>query len=129
MENLKINYRGEKYLFVDFAFHMEDAGTARKQNNRDYYSDSLEKQYRELFENYRIDNYVSLSEFIRICFPDSMPKRYYLSCPNFIREKQENKSGTTQYLNNLVLRPELTDSMKEILPSVLVCRAPSNRTS
>ena len=116
MENLKINYRGEKYLFVDFAFHMEDAGTARKQNNRDYYSDSLEKQYQELFENYRIDNNRSLSEFIRICFPDSMPKRYYLSCPNFIREKQENKSGTTQYLNNLVLRPELTDSMKEILP-------------
>lgn len=33
-----------------------------------------------------------------------MTKKYYLSCPNFLREKESSKSGRVQYLDNVVVR-------------------------
>ncbi len=45
-----------------------------------------------------------------------MKKKYYISCPNFLREKKQNGDGKPSYLNNVVIRPELTLRMKSILP-------------
>ncbi|HOU68248.1 MAG TPA: AAA domain-containing protein [Paludibacteraceae bacterium] len=45
-----------------------------------------------------------------------MTKKYYISCPNFLREKEQRESGAPSYLRNVVVRPELTLSMRRYLP-------------
>ena len=45
-----------------------------------------------------------------------MKKKYYISCPNFLREKKQKSERAPLYLNNVVIRPELTPKMKNILP-------------
>lgn len=100
------------YLFISFADNLDKDSRSK----RDFYTLSLEKQY-ELIQKRipaerRID---SFSEFIEKCFPSGLSKTYYLSCPNFLRRKRELDNGSS-YLDNLVIRPEKTLSMKSVLP-------------
>ena len=43
-------------------------------------------------------------------------KKYYFSCPYFLRKMKNKEDGRPIYLNNVVLRPELTLNMKSYLP-------------
>ncbi len=100
------------YLFISFSDNLE----RDSRNEKDFYNLSLEKQYQLIQKRIpTIKKIDSFKEFIEKCFPSGMEKKYYLSCPNFLRKKRENDNGTS-YLNNLVIRPEKTLSMKAILP-------------
>lgn len=100
------------YIFISFADNLDKDSKSK----RDFYNISLEKQYQILKKRIplmkRID---SFTEFIEYCFPSGVTKKYYLSCPNFLREKRVNSNGSS-YLNNLVIRPEKTLSMRQYLP-------------
>ncbi len=101
-----------KYLYLSFAEHLENDS-----KNRDFYNLSLIKQYellkRRIPDKQRIDDF---KVFIERCFPPEFSKTYYLSCPNILREKNEDRYGFL-YLNNLVIRPERTAQMRQCLPN------------
>ena len=64
---------------------------------------SLEKQYELLLKRIPSNRKIeSFREFIEKCFPTAMLKKYYLSCPNFLREKRGGTDGSPLFLNNLV---------------------------
>lgn len=102
-----------KYLYLSFAEHLENDS-----KNRDFYNLSLIKQYellkRRIPDKQRIDDF---KVFIERCFPPEFSKTYYLSCPNILREKNEDRYRYGfLYLNNLVIRPERTAQMRQCLP-------------
>lgn len=101
------------YIFLSFSEHLD-----RNSNNRnEFYNLSLNEQFKLLQKRVPLDRQVSsLQSFIEACFPSGMSKRYYLSCPNFLREKKQSASDKPSYLNNVVIRPELTLSMRRFLP-------------
>ena len=100
------------YLFLSFADNLDKDSKSK----RDFYNLSLEKQYNILKKRIPAGRQLdSFTQFIEQCFPSAMQKKYYLSCPNFLREKRTNASGAT-FLNNLVIRPEKTLSMRSFLP-------------
>ena len=102
----------DSFILIDFS-------AKRREGSRfpgEIYRGSLEEQYEKLSKRVPGSRRVSFEEFVRICFPSGLPKRYFISCPNFIRERETSSSGTTRFLHNLVIRPELTPAMKEILP-------------
>lgn len=104
---------GTAVLLIDFSLRRRESNRSRTE----IYVESLEDQYLKLSKRIPSGRRVSFIEFINTCFPVQLPKRYYISCPNFIREKkQSSSSNTTQFLHNLVIRPELTPSMREVLP-------------
>jgi superfamily I DNA and/or RNA helicase len=63
-------------------------------------------------QNYESKNFKS---FIKVCFPSGFPKKYYFSCPSFIKTLAKDNYGN-QFLNNVIIRPEITPSMIDILP-------------
>ena len=101
----------EKYIFISYAEYLDGA----PKNGAEFYNTPLNDQYELLKKrmppNRQID---SFKEFIEVCFPSSFNKKYYLSCPNILRKKDE--LGNTSFLKNVVLRPELTPKMKSVLP-------------
>lgn len=101
----------EKYIFISYAEYLDSA----PRYGAEFYNTSLNDQYELLKKrippNRQKD---SFKEFVEVCFPLGFNKKYYLSCPNILREM--NKSGNALYLNNVVLRPELTPRMKSFLP-------------
>lgn len=101
------------YLFLSFSEHLD-----RNSNNKnEFYNLSLNEQFKLLQKRVPLDRQASsLQSFIEACFPSGMSKRYYLSCPNFLREKKQSASDKPSYLNNVVIRPELTLSMRRYLP-------------
>ena len=101
------------YLFLNFADNLDKDSKSKI----DFYNLSLEKQYELLLKRIPSNRKIeSFREFIEKCFPTAMLKKYYLSCPNFLREKRGGIDGSPLFLNNLVVRPELTLSMKSCLP-------------
>ena len=101
-----------QYLFISFSDNL----TNDSKSKRDFYNLSLEKQYQNIQKRIPIDRRIeSFNQFIEQFFPSGVQKKYYLSCPNFLREKRKNNSGAT-FLNNLVIRPEKTLSMRQYLP-------------
>ena len=73
------------YLFLSFSDKMEKKGKF----GGDLYSASLNDQFAQLQKKIPLDRQVSsLNRFIETCFPSGMKKKYYFSCPNFIREKR-----------------------------------------
>ena len=80
------------YIFISFADNLDKDSKSK----RDFYNISLEKQYQILQKRIplmkRID---SFTEFIEYCFPSGVTKKYYLSCPNFLREKRVNSNGSS----------------------------------
>ena len=80
------------------------------------YGDSLRKQYSVIESRTPLEKRASnFEEFIRICFPETR-RKYYFSLPSFNRTLVEDKQGIYQYLNNVVIRPELTAGVKAVLP-------------
>lgn len=101
----------KKYIFISYAEHLDKGSKYRG----DYYNASLIYQYKLLKKRIPPDRQIDYFEdFIEACFPSVLNKKYYLSCPNILREM--NNSGNALYLNNVVLRPELTLEMKSVLP-------------
>lgn len=101
------------YIFISYAEHLEQASRRKEE----FYNLSLKEQYelliRRIPENKRA---ASFQSFINNCFPSGLRKRFYISCPNFLRDKKQSDDNQPSYLNNVVLRPELTLSMRGYLP-------------
>lgn len=101
------------YLFLSFSEHL----TTTSRNKSDLYNASLVDQFEVLQRRIPSERRTSsLDAFIERCFPSGIRKKYYFSCPNFLREKKQANDGKTAFLNNVVIRPELTLSMKQYLP-------------
>lgn len=101
------------YLFLSFADRLNNGSNFKSE----LYNQSLNEQFENLQKRIPLDRQVgSFNSFIEQCFPTDMTKKYYLSCPNFLREKETSKSGKVHYLDNVVVRPELTLSMRRVLP-------------
>lgn len=100
-------------IFLSFSEHLDKTSYSKN----DFYNISLNEQFELLQKRIPLERQSSsLRNFIEDCFPSGMKKNYYFSCPNFLREKKQNKEGKVSYLNNVVIRPELTLSMRRILP-------------
>ena len=101
------------YLFISFADRLDrDIST-----KNELFGDSLRSQFNNLQKRIPLRRQTNnFQRFIETCFPTGLAKKYYISCPNFLREKNESKSGKTQFLDNVVIRPELTMSMRSYLP-------------
>ncbi len=99
-------------IFIDFSYNMD----SKNKNIDSYYSLSLRDQYenikKRLPRNVQIID--ELEVFIEQAFPTGMIKKYYITTPNFEREKRE--VGYASFLNNVVIKPELTENMKMYLP-------------
>ena len=101
------------YLFLSFADHLDKSTSF----NKEFYNQSLNEQFLLLQKRIPLHKQSSsFQSFIETCFPTGMTKKYYISCPNFLREKEQKESGAPSYLRNVVVRPELTLSMRRCLP-------------
>lgn len=101
------------YLFLSFVDHLDRTTNIKNE----FYNLSLNEQFKLLQKRIPLDRQSSsFQSFIEACFPTGMTKRYYISCPNFLREKEQRKRGAPSYLRNVVVRPELTLSMRRYLP-------------
>ncbi|MCM1131057.1 MAG: AAA domain-containing protein [Roseburia sp.] len=101
------------YIFLSFADHLNKETNIKNE----FYNTSLEEQFATLQKRIPLDRQSSsFQSFIEACFPTGMTKKYYISCPNFLREKEQRESGAPSYLRNVVVRPELTLSMRRYLP-------------
>ena len=102
------------YLFLSFAYRL--GNPSNKKN--ELYNQSLNEQFEQIKKRIPYKNQVkTFKDLIEKCFPSGMTKHYYISCPNFLREKETSKSGNIEYLDNVVVRPELTLEMKKVLPN------------
>ncbi len=85
------------------------------------------KQWSDLFNNSLTEQYAAIAaripqdrredsfrDFIGVCFPQ-YENKYYFSFPNFDRQIRKDSKGI-QFLNNVVIRPQLNPQMKRILP-------------
>ena len=101
------------YLFLSFTDRLNNGSNFKSE----LYNQSLTEQFEYIQKRIPLDRQVgSFMTFIEACFTTGMVKKYYISCPNFLREKESSKSGRVQYLDNVVVRPELTLSMRRVLP-------------
>lgn len=101
------------YLFLSFADHLDRTTNIKNE----FYNLSLNEQFKLLQKRIPLERQTSnFQTFIESCFPTGMTKRYYISCPNFLREKEQCDSEAPSYLRNVVVRPELTLSMRRYLP-------------
>lgn len=100
-------------LFISFVKNI-----ARKNTfGGDFYRDSLEDQYELLKQRIPPERRIeSLEQFIEATFTTGLEKAYYFSCPNFLRELRSENEGAISFLDNVVIRPELTLSMRRCLP-------------
>lgn len=99
-------------LLISFTGRMEKAAS----NKDEYYRESLQEQFDALKKHYPLGRRsISFEDFIETCFPSGFSKNYFFSCPNFLREKHDIGNGT--FLNNVVIRPEITLPMRAILPA------------
>jgi hypothetical protein len=101
------------YLFLSFTEHLDKAASSKSE----FYNLSLNEQFNLLEKRLPLEKQAyALRSLIETCFPTGMTKRYYISCPNFLREKDQRNGSAPSYLRNVVVRPELTLSMKSYLP-------------
>lgn len=101
------------YIFLSFSEYLDSASPFKNE----FYNLSLSEQFMLLQKRIPLERQSSsLRSFIEACFPSNMTKKYYISCPNFLREKIQSEEGRPSYLKNVVIRPELTLSMRRVLP-------------
>ena len=101
------------FLFISFADRLDKNINVKNE----LFGESLTKQFENLLKRIPPRRRIyDFNRFIETCFPSGMGKKYYISCPNFLREKRQSSNGKTQFLDNVVIRPELTMSMKQCLP-------------
>ena len=100
-------------LFISFTRLMN----SENKNWDDYYRDSLQDQFKALQLRVPLDRRTNdFQEFFEAMFTSGLRKRYYFSCPNFLRDRPTDASGKTVFLKNVIIKPELTLSMKRYLP-------------
>ena len=100
-------------LFISFVKNI----TKKNAFGGDFYRDSLEDQYELLKLRIPPERRIeSLEQFIEATFTTGLEKAYYFSCPNFLRELRSENEGAISFLDNVVIRPELTLSMRRCLP-------------
>ena len=100
-------------LFISFVKNIAKRNGFRG----DFYRDSLEDQYALLKLRVPPERRIeSLEQFIESTFTTGLWKYYYISCPNFLRELRSENDGMMSFLDNVVIRPELTLSMRQCLP-------------
>ena len=101
------------YLFLSFTDKMDKGSKF----SGDIYSTSLNIQFDQIQRKLPLSKQTSsLRELIEACFPTGLNKKYYFSCPNFIREKRQSAEDRPSFLDNVVVRPEYTLSMRSVLP-------------
>ena len=100
-------------IFIDFYKNLSNT----KSNKYSFFSYSLEEQYESLKNRIPIHKtrFNTLQEFVEASFPTGLVKKYYISSSNFKREKVSMANGL-QFLNNVVIRPDITTQMKQYLP-------------
>lgn len=118
--NAQNNYGGLKYIYIDFTKNL----TVGSKNKRDAYSESIEEQFEKIKRKlniYGINSISDLNTFIRYAFP-TIESEYYISLPGFNRrlERITNNYGqVTEFLNNMVIRPEKSEIINTIIPNGL----------
>ena len=101
------------YMFLSFTDKMDKGSNSWS----DVYSTSLVEQFDQIQKRIPLDRQVnSLLNFIEACFPSGLEKKYYFSCPNFLRERRQSSFDRPSFLDNIIIRPEYTISMKRVLP-------------
>ena len=101
------------YIFLSFSDNLDKTTFLKNE----FYRQSLNEQFKNLQNRIPSEKRkISFKEFIQLCFPSDFTKKYFLSCPNFLREKRQKIEGGPSYLNNVVIRPEITLFMKNYLP-------------
>lgn len=99
-------------IFLDFYSNLEDS-SLYKNKNRNIFASSLVEQF-DLINN-RLplrQRFSDIKSFIENAFPSGLPKRYYISCPNY---KREVVQGTTaSFLHNVVLRADGAELSKRL---------------
>lgn len=102
------------YLFLSFAHQLNESNNKKNE----LYNRSLNEQFEQIKKRIPYKSQVkTFEDFIEKFFPSGMDKFYYISCPNFLREKETSKNKKIEYLDNVVVRPELTPEMKKTLPN------------
>lgn len=100
------------YLFLSFSEHLDKTTNSKVE----FYNLSLNEQFKLLQKRLPLDKQESSFEkFIEAFFPTGMTKKYYISCPNFLRAKRQSGDDKPSFLNNVVIRPEWTISMNRYL--------------
>lgn len=118
--NVQNNYGGLKYIYIDFTKNL----TEGSKNKRDAYSESIEEQFEKIKRKlnlYGINSISDLNTFIRYALP-TIEAEYYVSLPSFNRRLESitnNYGQVTEYLNNMVLRPEKNGLINTIIPNGL----------
>ncbi len=99
-------------IFIDFTVNMN----TKNKNPSSFYSISLKEQYENIKNRMpkNVEIIDKLEDFIKEFFPSRIRRKYYFTSPNFFREKR--KYDRVSYLDNVVIRPEMTDIMKRYLP-------------
>jgi superfamily I DNA and/or RNA helicase len=93
-------------LFLDFYNNLRVRNGNNKVVEKNIYNTPLEEQFELINSRLPLKaRYNDFRSLIQESFPSGLPKKYYLSCPNYIREFEDK--GTVSFLNNVVLRSEL----------------------
>lgn len=89
-------------LFLDFYSNLEAKENIRYKNKNMYNAPLLE-QFEIINNRLPLEKrFKDIQSFIQIFFPSGLPKKYYISCPNYKREIVQ--TTTTNFLRNVVLR-------------------------
>lgn len=118
--NIQNNYGGLKYIYIDFTRNLIEGS----KNKRDAYFESLEEQFEKIKRKlnlYGINHISDLNIFVRYAFP-TIESEYYISLPGFNRrlERITNNYGqVTEYLYNMVIRPDKNGLINTIIPNGL----------
>ncbi len=101
-------------LKLDFNARYEKVGNSHAQ---EIYSKPLKEQYEHIKKRIPINRQKDeLEEFLKRLFKPGMVGDFYIAAPNFEVEANESKSGI-QYFNNVVIWPEYSRNMENILPN------------
>ena len=99
-------------IFIDFTSNIESKNKGRDSS----YTLSIREQYEIIKSRMPRDVNIkdSLEEFIEVCFPTGLAKKYTITTPNFSREKRERTY--VSFLDNVAIKPEISRMMEHYLP-------------
>lgn len=99
-------------IFIDFTSNIESRNKGRDSS----YTLSIREQYEIIKSRMPRDINIkdTLEEFIEVCFPTGLAKKYTITTPNFSREKRERTY--VSFLDNVAIKPEIAHRMDQYLP-------------
>ena len=93
------------YMYLNFV----DLLTAGSKSSVDFFTTSLTDQFEAMKPKLKwIPD--SFESFMKTLFPANVEKRYYVSLPGFDRKRKKSEKGNAEFLNNIVIRPEMPGS-------------------